>query len=78
VHLKEGAVVVVEEGTPQERKETNKRKHRARKKMLQAQLSKENKGHILLGYLGRTALRREQCDMMAESHNSGGKPGTHC
>jgi hypothetical protein len=31
--------------------------------MLQAQLSKEKKGDVLLGCLGRTTLRRGQCDM---------------
>jgi hypothetical protein len=30
------------------------------------------------GYLGCTALRREQCDMIAESRNSRTKRGSHC
>jgi hypothetical protein len=28
-------------------------------------------GNMLVGYLGTAALRREQCDMMPESQNSG-------
>jgi hypothetical protein len=35
-------------------------------------LEKEN-GDTTLGYLGRTALRREQCDMMPESWNGGAR-----
>jgi hypothetical protein len=64
----------MEEGTPQERKKTNKRKHRDRENItLQAQPSKEKKGDIPLGYSRRTALRRAQCDMTPESRNSGGR-----
>jgi hypothetical protein len=72
--LEGAALVVVEEGTPHERRRKNKRKQRAReKKTLQAQPLKEKKGDALLGYSGRTALRREQCDMTHERRISGGR-----
>jgi hypothetical protein len=37
--------------------------HRHRKVTLQAQPSKERNGEAPLGYSGRTALRREQCNV---------------
>jgi hypothetical protein len=39
----------------------NKKKHRAKKKTLQAQPSEEKNGDTPLSYSGRTSLRREQC-----------------
>jgi hypothetical protein len=62
--LKEGADVVGGEQTAG-RKGTLKQK-----KTLQAQTSKGGQGNTLLDYLGRTALRREQCDGMPNSRNS--------
>jgi hypothetical protein len=34
-------------------------------------LKKEGNGGMLIGYSGRTVLRREQCDVLLESRNIG-------
>jgi hypothetical protein len=47
------------------RKNTEPERERG-KKVLQAQSSEEKNGDIQLGYLGRAALRREQCDEVPE------------
>jgi hypothetical protein len=57
---KEGAGVVDGEWSP--RKEASHRKV-----MLQAQPSEEKNGEAPLGYSGRTALRREQCNLDDEA-----------
>jgi hypothetical protein len=64
----EGAVAMVGEWTPQPRKNAQEYdRARKKKKTLQAQPSEEMNGDIPLGYSGRTALRREQCDSMPET-----------
>jgi hypothetical protein len=67
--LKEGAVVVVGEWSPQEEEPNHK-------KTVQAQPSeKKRNGDAPLGYLGQTALKWEQCNMDGQSVAR--RPGKH-
>jgi hypothetical protein len=56
--LKEGVVVAVGEESSQEEKQSHK------KTRLLAETSERRKGDTPMGYLGRRALRRAQCDAL--------------
>jgi hypothetical protein len=62
--LKEGAVRAVRDLSLQKRTSHKKTSERIT-------LKKEGNGETLVGYSGRTALRREQCDVLPESRNIG-------
>jgi hypothetical protein len=61
--LKEGADV------PSREQKSGRKETLQQKKTLQGQTSKGGKGNTPLGYSGRSALRREQCDVPPESWN---------
>jgi hypothetical protein len=49
-----------------------------RKRTSRAETSERTYGDTLIGYSGRTALRRELCDMMPESWDSEVRANVHC